>query len=91
MTIPPMPCKPFEVCDHYSYKAKCDVCRSQWESKQRSQNVFTNEEIAKLDYEQIAKRIVNQCDTPEELRAAIAKTLDQVSMWSFNEGTKYTP
>lgn len=50
--------------------------------------MFTNEEIAKLDYEQIAKRIVNQCDTPEELRAMIAKTLEQIAVWADSEARK---
>lgn len=50
--------------------------------------MFTNEEIEKMDYEQMAKRIVYQCDTPEELRAAIAKTLEQIVVWADGNARK---
>lgn len=50
--------------------------------------MITDEEIEKLDYDQLAKVIVQRCKNEDQLRAMIAETLEKVAMWSYRETRK---
>lgn len=50
--------------------------------------MITDEEIKKLDYDQLANVIVQRCKNEDQLRAMIAETLEKVAMWSYRETRK---
>jgi len=50
--------------------------------------MITDEEIEKLDYDQLANVIVQRSKNEDQLRAMIAETLEKVAMWSYRETRK---